>query len=84
MHAAVAALRNRVIQEISGAAVSTQEAARLMQELPTMSDPPAVFESKVVLTERNLQRLQALQEKALAEPRRRQRIAPRPDWELVE
>lgn len=43
---------NRYIQEITGAAMGVQEAARITKSMPNMNDDPAAFEAKLANTKR--------------------------------
>ena len=52
--AALAQYRNRVINALSGAAVSESEQKRMMQQLPQETDPSETFLAKLKLTEDNL------------------------------
>jgi hypothetical protein len=59
--AETAALKNRVIQAITGAAVGVQEQGRIMGEIPDYTDPPSKWKAKARATRRNLQQLVANQ-----------------------
>jgi len=59
--AETAALKNRVIQAITGAAVGVQEQGRIMGEIPDFTDQPSVWKAKAKATRRNLQELMANQ-----------------------
>lgn len=73
-YAAEAALRNEMIRLISGAAVSGEEAERLMQQLPDRNNPPTVWLARWEQTLKNKQRLEkeqlkVLEQSGLAVPR---------------
>lgn len=51
---ALAQYRNRVINALSGAAVSESEARRMAEQIPQETDPSETFEAKLRQTEQNL------------------------------
>lgn len=53
--ASVASLRNKVISQLSGAAVSDSEMERLVESLPTVGEPEAVFNAKMEAWKQNLE-----------------------------
>lgn len=55
--AALAIYRNKVINMLSGSAVSVGEQARMIQQIPNTEDPSQVFESKLRKTRRNIERV---------------------------
>jgi hypothetical protein len=52
-----AAIKNRVIKAITGAQMSETEAKRITAQIPTMSDPPAMWKAKLKATRDNYQYL---------------------------
>jgi hypothetical protein len=54
-YAEVAALKNRMITAITGAAMGVQETDRIMNELPDVTQKPEVFIARMAATERNRQ-----------------------------
>lgn len=67
--AASAAFRNSVIKAITGAAMSEPEAQRIRQQIPDVTDKPAVWLSKYEQTRKNLGDLEkALKNKSTAAP----------------
>jgi hypothetical protein len=54
-YAEVAALKNRMITAITGAAMGVQETNRIMNELPDVTQKPEVFIKRMAATERNRQ-----------------------------
>jgi hypothetical protein len=58
--ATVAAINNRAINVLSGANVPPKEYERVRKQLPLVTDPPAVFRSKVIATRKNMERIKAV------------------------
>ena len=52
--AQAAALKNAVIKLITGAQMSEQEATRIIQQIPVVENPPAVFEARLRQTYKNI------------------------------
>jgi hypothetical protein len=56
--AASASLKNRVIQEITGAQMSEAEVERIEGEIPLVTDPPGRWKAKFAQTRKNLKLIQ--------------------------
>lgn len=54
---ALAAFRNQLIKEITGAQMSEPEARRIMQQIPKITDPDTVFDSNLKETRKNMERV---------------------------
>ena len=52
-------LQNSVIKSITGAQMSEPEAARIMGQIPQITDKPDVFEQKLKSTRANLERIKS-------------------------
>jgi len=57
LYPAVASLRNEIIRLMSGAAVAGNEATRMREQLPEVTDKPSVFVAKLQQTKRNRENL---------------------------
>ena len=55
--AAVAALKNQVIHDITGAQMSQAEASRILAAVPDVTNPPEVFQARMAETMKNRERI---------------------------
>lgn len=53
--AEIATLKNAVVKATTGAAMSEPEAKRILQQVPDLTDQPAVFKARLAATKRNLE-----------------------------
>ena len=56
---AVAALKNQVIHDITGAQMSQAEASRILASVPDVTNPPDVFQARMAETLKNRERIRA-------------------------
>jgi hypothetical protein len=55
--AEVATLKNAVVKATTGAAMSEAEAVRILEQVPDLTQQPAVFKARLATTKRNIQKL---------------------------